>query len=292
MRRRRPRRGGPRHAAPEPGSGRHPGRWLAAGAAVLAVAVAVVLVVGPGREDDGGPTSPAPAASSAARLAPDALVDWVRTQLPAGGTVTAEPELRTALTEAGVDPAVLPESGADGDAGAPALVLTGAPPGTGRVLARFDRPGEAGPLLLVDPAPVEPTDEERERREALAAAVLANPTTAVEGDSRAVLESADVDARLLSLVAALTAREGVGLWSFPLLPGEEPGAAPARRVVVDSLGGRPIPADGATTQRLVAWLDAQLAPFAPDVVEVTGEGVLVAFAYLPGPDAVVGEVSP
>ena len=236
-----------------------------------------------------------PLAASSAGTAPDVpveLTDWLDTELPSGGTVTAGPELRALLLQAGVDPAVLPEAGAAGDAGTPALTLATTQPGGGRLLARFDQGGSAEPLLLVDPTPVEPTGEQLGRRESLAAAVLANPTTRAEGDARTVLETADVDARLLSLIAALTAQDGVGLWSFPPPPGEEPGAAPARRVVVDSLGGRPVPADGDTTQRLTAWLGAQLPPFAPDLVEVTGDGVLIAFDYVPGPDAVVAAAAP
>lgn len=251
--------------------------------------------------DDGGAgdaaTDPGTvaSASSAADAAPPALLDWLRTELPENGTVTAPPGVREALLRAGADPAVLPgpspDSSPAGDAAVPALALVDAAPDGGRVLARFDRAGTA-PLLLVDPAPVAPTDDQQRRRESLAAAVLANPTTRAEGDARAVLAAGDVDARLLTVVAALTAQEGVGLWDFPAPPGEETGAAPARRVVVDAVGSRPVPADGAATQRLVAWLDAQLAPFAPDTVEVTGDGVLIGFAYVPGPDAVVAAATP
>ncbi len=266
------------------------GRWLALVTAV--VAVAAVLVVGLVRDDDG--TAPGTAAATAPDRAPAALVDWVGSELPDGGTVAVPPELREELLRAGVDAAVLPESPPPDAAepGTPALALVETAPQGGRLLARFERGAGAPPLLLVDPAPVEPTEEQRGRRQALAAAVLANPTTRADGDARAVLAAADVDARLLSLIAALTAREGVGLWEFPTLSGEQPGAAPARRVVVDAVGGQPVPADGAATQRLVAWLDAQLAPFAPDVVEVTGDGVLIAFDYVPGPDAVVAAAAP
>ena len=59
-------------------------------------AIAVVLVVGLVRDDDGS-SSPAPAASSAATApagpdVPVALTDWLRSELPAGGTVAADPE--------------------------------------------------------------------------------------------------------------------------------------------------------------------------------------------------------
>jgi hypothetical protein len=265
------------------------------------LAVAAVVVVGLVRGADDRTTEPAdsaatgPATASDGGPAPPAdLLDWLATELPAGGTVAAPPELRARLLAAGADPAVLPESApaeaGAGRAGIPALTLAEDEPEGGRVLARFDL--EATPLILVDPSPVEATDEQRQQREALAAAVLANPTTRAEGDARAVLAAADVDPRLLAVVAALTAQEGIGLWAFPALPGEVPGSAPARRVVVDAVGGRPVPADGAVTQRLIAWLDAQLGPFAPDTVEVTGDGVLIGFDYVPGPDAVVASATP
>jgi hypothetical protein len=268
---------------------RHRGRWLAAGAAL--VAVVTVVVIGLVR-DDGDDPSP-DTAGAAAPGPPAPLVDWLRTELPPGGTVTAPPELRAALLAAGAEADALPESPPEvSDPAIPSLALVETPPDGSRLLARFGRAGGAGPLLLVDPAPVEPTDEQLRQRRTLAAAVLANPTTRAEDDARAVLDAADVDARLLALVAALTAQDGVGLYDFPVLPGEEPGGAPARRVVVDAVGGRPVPADGAATQRLVAWLDAQLAPFAPDTVEVTGDGVLIGFDYVPGPDAVVSAATP
>ena len=326
-----PRRGGPRHAAPAedaapetsapawhppvaPAAGsraahrRHAGRTsvprsrrrlLALGVALVAlVAVPVVLVGVLVRDDDAdagtaGSAATGPDGSAAdAATAPLALVDWLRTELPEGGTVTAEPEVRAALLRAGTEDDVLPESlPADADAATPALALVETAPEGSRLVARFDRDG-AAPLLLVDPAPVEATGDQRRQRETLAAAVLANPTTRAEPDPREVLAAADVDARLLALVAALTAQDGLGVGAFPVPPGEEAGTAPARRVVVDALGGRPVPADGAATQRLVAWLEAQLAPFAPDTVEVTGDGVLIGFDYVPGPEAVVSAATP
>lgn len=320
-----PRRSGPRHAAPEAGpvaqpdaaswrppggstarraahrhasddrpppSPRHRGRWLALAAAVVAVLVVLVVALVRSGDDDPTPDAGGSATADSARP-PAALVEWLRTELPRGGTVAAAPELRATLLEAGADAAVLPESApGDGDAGTPALELVEAQPEGSRLLARFDRAGGAAPLLLVDPAPVEPTQEQLSRRQALAAAVLANPTTRAEGAVRQVLAAADVDARLLSLIAALAAREGIGLWAFPTAPGEEPGTAPARRVVVDAVGGLPVPADGAATQQLVAYLEAQLSPFAPDTVDVTGDGVLIGFHYVPGPDAVVSAATP
>ena len=54
-----------------------------------------------------------------------------------------------------------------------------------------------------------------------------------------------------------------------------------------ALGGARVPGDPAATDRLVAWLEAQLPPVVPDEVQVTDDGVLVAFRYVSDPDAVV-----
>ena len=46
------------------------------------------------------------------------------------------------------------------------------------------------------------------------------------------------------------------------------------------------------TDRLLAFLEAQLPPFAPDAVDVTDDGVLVGFRYESAPDAVVTANTP
>ncbi len=265
------------------------GRWLAL---VAALAIGTAILVAALVRSDATTPGAGPTASAEPGV-PAALVAWLNTQMPEGAALATTPELRDDLLGAGADPALLPDPApeATSNAAIPSLVLDETAREGSRLLARFEREGGA-PLLLVDPAPISSTPDERRQRESLAAAVLTNPTTRTQGNTREVLTAADVDARLLSLIGALTAQEGVGLRAFPRLPGEEAGLAPARRVVVDAFGGHALPADGAATQRLVAWLDAQLPPFAPDTVEITGEGVLIAFDYVPGPDAVVSAVTP
>jgi hypothetical protein len=48
-----------------------------------------------------------------------------------------------------------------------------------------------------------------------------------------------------------------------------------------------VPGDPVAADRLVARLEAQLPPLAPDEVRVAGDGVLVAFRHVSDPDAVV-----
>jgi hypothetical protein len=166
------------------------------------------------------------------------------------------------------------------------LVLTvtdGEPEPGSRVVARF------GGLTVVDPSPGIPTPEQLDRRQALAEAVLANPTTRAPEEAAAVLRSADVDMRLMSLLAVLTAREGIGVATFPRTDGAE---GPARSVLLATSGRAPVGIGEPATEPLRTWLEAQLSPFAPDRVEVTEDGVLLSYRYASDPDALVAEVSP
>jgi hypothetical protein len=169
-------------------------------------------------------------------------------------------------------------------------VVSGAPPDGAMVLARF--PGAAGPLLVVDPAPGIPTGEALSRRRSLAAALLANPATRPGERAADVLGSGEVDPRLLSVLAALAAQYGIGVQDFPLAAGEPSEGPLARRVLVDHLAGDPLVPGAPATERLVAWLEAQLPPFAPDAVTSTEQGVRIEFAYVSAPDALVSASAP
>jgi len=288
-------RGGRRHRhrhRAEPSGLRRPavrGSLLALGLAVL-VGGAGLLPAALG-EDDTRAADPPPAATSSAP-APDGgpgagpVAAWLDAALPEAADVAASAAVRRELTGAGVPSDRLrpAEGGVPADA---LLAVVGTAPEGSRVVAGFDRPGDGSRLLVVDPAPGEPTAEELARRQSLAQALLANPTTRADGAAGAVLRDAAVDQRLLSLLAAVTASDGVGIAAFPSLSGEEGTALLARRVLVDAVGGVPVPGDPAATDRLLTWLAAQVPPFAPDDVEVTDAGVLVSFRYVSAPDALV-----
>ncbi len=104
-----------------------------------------------------------------------------------------------------------------------------------------------------------------------------------------MLRSADVDMRLMSLLAVLTAREGLSLATFPRTDGAE---GPARSVLLAAVGSAPVGAGQPATEPLRTWLEAQLPPFAPDSVEVTADGVLLSYRYASEPDALVAEGFP
>ncbi|WP_146220425.1 hypothetical protein [Geodermatophilus normandii] len=211
---------------------------------------------------------------------------WLDAALPGTTDVAAPAAVRRELTDAGV-PADRLRPAEDGVPAGTLLAVVGTAPPRARVVAGFDRYGDGSRLLVVDPAPAEPTAEELDRLRSLAGALLANPTTRADGAAATVLQDATVDARLLALLAAVTASDGVGIAAFPALPGEEGSASPARRVLLDAMGDAPVPGDPAATERLRSWLAAQLPPYAPDDVEVTDAGVLVSFRYVSGPDALV-----
>ena len=321
---------GPRHAAPDaapdavpdaagpapaavvpraPHRARHRRRpaWLAplARGALLALAL-TVLVVGAASVprltgDAGGSTAgtpaPPPSAGSSTPAPPPAgssgrtsPADWLTAALPPSTDLAASAAVREELTRDGVPADRLRPAERTASSGS-LLAVVGPAPAGARVVAAFDRPGDGSRLLVVDPAPATPTAEELDRRRALADALVANPATGEDPAVTAVLGSGEVDARLLSMLAALAAREGVRIAAFPALPGEEDGGAPARRVLLGAVGGAPVPADEAATTALQAWLAAQLPPYRPDDVQVTEAGVLVSFHYVSAPDALVSRAA-
>ena len=243
---------------------------------VLAVGIAgVLLLVRPWSQSDDA-AEPAP---TSAGVAPD-VVQWLEEELPPDTPVTAADDVRAALAAAGSGDRV-----GTTDPGA-LQVVAGEPPEGDLVVARFEGAGGAT-LSVVDPAPGRPTAEELDRRMGLAEAVLANPVAGVTGRSADVLRDGDIDARLLGLLAGLVARMDVHVADLPPAPGQPSDGRPARRVLVDQAAGEPLTPGAGATDDLVAFLEAQRPPFAPDSVEQTDDGVLVAFDYVSAPDALV-----
>jgi hypothetical protein len=256
--------------------------------AVLGAAVAA-LVLGGDRADRPAavPTAPPPGAGSsgsAASAGPAAaLLDWADRALPDGARLRLEDDVRGDLLAAGAPDELVTTEEPTGPGDVVLTVTRGEPRPGSRVVARFDD------LAVVDPAPGTPTPEQLDRRRALAEAVLANPTTRASDPAAAVLRSADVDARLMALVAVLTAREGVEVAAFPRPDGAD---GPARSVLLTAVGGAPVGTGEPATAALTTWLAAQRPPFVPDPVEVTEDGVLLSYRYASDPDDLVAEVSP
>jgi hypothetical protein len=251
--------------------------------ALALLGVVVVLALRPGASD-----APAgvPGRDDAAWAA---LLRWVDAELRPDTPVRLSDDLRTVLLAAGGDEARFQPVKADGPVAL--LLLTQAPPPGSVPLARF-RTDDSTLLTLVDPGPGQPTAEELDRRQRLCAAVLANPNTGANGRAADVLQRAHVDARLLGLLAVLVSQLDIRIADFPAAAGEPPDGPLARRVLIDHMGAGPVGPGEPATDRLLLFLDAQRAPFAPDAVEVTEDGVLVRFRYESAPDAVVTENTP
>lgn len=264
-------------------------------ALVTVLTAAVVALISGERADrptaDGGQaagsTRPSSTPTTTAAPAPEtpaaALLEWAETELPAGARLRPGDGVRGDLLAAGAPDDLVTTEEPTGPGDLVLAVTDGDPEPGSRVVARF------GGLTVVDRSPGRPTPEELERRQALAAAVLANPTTRAPEEAAAVLRSADVDMRLMSLLAVLTAREGIGVTAFPRADGAE---GPARTVLLTAVGSAPVGAGQPATEPLRTWLTAQRSPFAPDRVEVTGDGVLLSYRYASDPDGLVAEVSP
>jgi hypothetical protein len=258
------------HRAP-----RSRGRALVLGLVLLLVAAVggiAVLVSARGEDTtDGDP-------------ALDRVADWVVANLPDDTVLAAPADVRNGLVEAGLD-----EDRLSGEDDGTLSVITGDPPAGALVLARFE--GDDGAIVsVVDPAPGRPTAAELDRSRRLADAVLANPLAAPSGRAADVLRAGDVDARLLGLLAGLVGRHDAHVADLPPAPGGTEGP-PARHLVIDRVGDEPLTPGAPVTEELLAFLDAQRAPFAPDTVEVTDDGVLVGFDYVSAPDAVVTDAT-
>lgn len=268
------RRRGGAHRAPRSNAFR---AAVTAGVLLVVGLAAAFLILRPWADDAAGGTDPA-----LADLAPD-VVEWVDRELP-DDTVVAAPEAVRAAPGSGDRFAATPGEGS-------LQVLEGEPPAGALVLARFEGTGGTT-LSVIDPAPGRPTDEELASRRRLAAAVLDNPVAGVTGGAADVLRAGDVDARLLGLLAGLVSRMDVHVADLPPAPGEpEDPRPPARRLLVDEAGGDALTPGTAATDALVTYLEAQRAPYAPDSVETTEDGILVTFRYVSAPDAAVSAAS-
>jgi hypothetical protein len=259
-------------------------RIAQAAAALLVAATAVAALVGLAR-------TPHPDLGARDH---DALLSWSRGQLSPDARLVAPVRLWAELVHAGghEDQFRLPGTAGRGSPLAPVVRATedGAPGDL--LVARFGRSSSAPPLLVLDPARHPPTPADLERRRTLATALLANPATSAGAQATRVLESGQVDPRLLTLLAALAGQFGLGLDSLPPAPGESLRHTPAREAVVSSVAGRPLAPGLPVTDNLVAYLEAQLPPFAPDHVEAARDGVHVAFHYVSAPDDLVSGATP
>jgi hypothetical protein len=220
------------------------------------------------------------------------LLAWIDEQLPPEGRVVAPPRIWAELVHAGADTdqVRLPGTAGAGGPVAPVLaVVEGDLPGGSTPVARFGLSGGRPDLLLADGSAGDPIPEELARRRTLAAALLANPMTADGSQAAGVLASAEVDPRLLALLAGIGVQLHAELAALPTVAGEERTGTLVRHAALLGGSGAPLRPGAPETERLLAWLDAQWPPFAPDTVEVTNGDVRIGYRYVSAPDALVTE---
>lgn len=219
-----------------------------------------------------------------------ALVAWAREQLPLDGRLSADDRTSAELLHAGLPPGAVAAAGvpvpATGTSSVVLRVVPGDPPAGSAPVARFDARDGLPALTVANPRPVPPTAGELEHRRVLGQALAANPETVADDRVIAQLARGDLDPRLLSLLAGIGAQYGIGLDSLPAVPAED-GWTLVRHAVISSVGGAPLAGDEAQTDRVLALLRAQRAPYAADVIRIVPRGLLVGYRYIPDPDAVL-----
>lgn len=256
-------------------------RALLVGVLAVVVGVAATLMLVRPWDDAAGADDADPALAG---IGTD-VAEWLGDEVPGDTAVAASDDVREALVTAGAGDRV------GGSSEGALQVVEGEPVADALVLARFES-DDGAVLSIVDPDPGRPTAAELERRQSLGAAVLANPVAGVTGRGAELLRTGDVDARLLGLLAGLVSRMDVHVADLPPAPGEPADGPPARRLLVDEAGGERLTPGAEATEDLVAFLEAQRPPFAPDTVEPTDGGLLVGFDYVSAPDALVSAATP
>jgi hypothetical protein len=261
-------------------------RWALAlgGTAVLvSVAAAAPIMAGTGNRDTGGTRSASAAASasaSAAAASRSQAAAWVVQQVSSDVTVSCDPGMCRQLQRDGFPAARLEplQRGARGPLSSGVVVATQAirsQLGTRlaaayapQVIASF-----GSGVARVDVRTIAPDGAAAFRAQlaaemtALASAgrqLVGNKNIQASPSARAALRAGQVDARLLAILALLSAQMPVRLVGFAGAPGAGPGV-PLRAAEISVISP-------ASRSAVLALLDAQRSPYRPAAVAVAGYG--------------------
>jgi hypothetical protein len=94
------------------------------------------------------------------------------------------------------------------------------------------------------------------------AALAANPRLGLQPEAADLLRRGDVDARAVSVLAAITGQHSLAVADFPVVGGEDP-EQPRRLVAVTAIDGEPVRAGATPVTLLDKWLQAQQPPYRP-----------------------------
>jgi hypothetical protein len=125
---------------------------------------------------------------------------------------------------------------------------------------------------------------ELDARRAAGAALATSPQLRADPEVTAELRAGRVDPAAMSALGALLSIQRLRLVALPPIPGEA-ADRPLRQLLLTPDGPPPDGVPAADAQRhIVAFFEAQLAPFRPYAVTVTPSGVLVRYPPLAPPD--------
>ena len=109
------------------------------------------------------------------------------------------------------------------------------------------------------------------------AALAGNPRLGLQPVAADLLRRGEVDARAVSVLAALTGQHSIAVADFPVVTGEDP-EQPRRLVAVTAIDGQPVRSGANAVTLLDQWLRAQQPPYRPAGTELSdlgGRAVLV-----------------
>lgn len=109
------------------------------------------------------------------------------------------------------------------------------------------------------------------------AALAANPRLGLQPAAADLLRRGEVDARAMSVLAAITGQHSIAVADFPVVAGEDPGQ-PRRLIAVSDIDGQPVRAGANGVTLLDQWLRAQQPPYRPagtELSELGGRTVLL-----------------
>jgi hypothetical protein len=131
--------------------------------------------------------------------------------------------------------------------------------------------------VVTDPDAVATARRETAGRVAAGTALATNPRLGLPPKAATLLRDGQVDARALSVLAAVTSEHSLQVVDFPVVPGEDAGT-PRRLIAVGAIDNQVVGRGSATVTLLDQWLRAQQPPYRPADTELgqfEGRSVLI-----------------
>jgi hypothetical protein len=131
--------------------------------------------------------------------------------------------------------------------------------------------------VVTDPDAAAAAAKEAAGRVAAGRALAGNPRLGLQPKAAELLRRGQLDARALSVLAAVTGEHSLQIADFPVVPGEDPGA-PRRLIAVTAIDSRTVGTDSGRGKLLDQWLRAQQPPFRPadtELGQLEGRSVLL-----------------